>query len=268
MYSDLKSFNTDTENEIYQREAFIVEYDFFTCTLIFLISFTGYFVKGIAGFGDPLITAPLMSLFLNNQLISSNSLLLSLPLNGRIAWKNRDAFSIKPLLPILFFMMLGIIPGTLLLKYAESNMIKAFLGILVIGLGVEMLTRDRAKPLKKNNAAMAVVNFISGVTSGVYGINLFFVAYQERTSKGRDEFRSSICFVFFLENIYRLIVYIASGVLNTGILWLTAVSAPGMVLGFIAGSRVDRRLSEKTIRSIVIFLFILGGTSILIRSLI
>ena len=244
-----------------------MKFDFLTGVMIFLISFAGYFVKGIAGFGDPLITAPLLSLFMDNQLISSNNLILSLPLNGRIVWKNRNAFSIKPLLPILFFMMLGIIPGTLLLKYAESNTIKAFLGILVICLGIEMLTRDRAKPLKKNNMTMAVVNFISGVTSGLYGINLFFVAYQERTSKGREEFRGSISFVFFIENIYRLIIYIVSGVLNAGILWLTAVSAPGMVLGFYAGSRVDKKLSEKTIRSIVVLLFMIGGTSILIRSL-
>lgn len=238
------------------------------CVIIFVVNFISYFVKGVAGFGDPLISSPLLSMVLENKVISPNNLLLNTPLNGYIAWKNRRAFSLKATLPILAFILLGVIPGTLMLKYAASWVLKAGLGVLILGIGVEMITRDLSKPIAHNNMVMALACFCSGITSGLYGINLFFVAYVERTAKGREEFRGNICFVFFIENVFRIIVYALNGVITRDVLLLAAISLPGMLFGFLTGSVTDKRLSDRAVRNIVITMFMLGGFSILLRALI
>ena len=49
--------------------------------------------------------------------------------------------------------MLGVVPGTLFLKLGSPWIIKALLGVFIIGLGIEMATRDRAKPHRPNALA-------------------------------------------------------------------------------------------------------------------
>jgi hypothetical protein len=236
--------------------------------LAICIEFACFFIKGLAAFGDSLISNPLLSMVMDNKIISPTNLLLSAPVNAYMAWKNRKAFTVKAIMPILISILCGVIPGVMLLKYATSWTLKACLGALVIGIGAEMLARDRSKSVKSSRITMILVSFFSGVTAGLYGINLFFVAYVERTTKTREAFRGNVCFIFLVENIFRLLVYIVSGVLTKEVLVLTLVIMPGSFLGFFLGSRVDKRLSEKTIRYIIIAMFMAGGLSILIKALV
>jgi uncharacterized membrane protein YfcA len=236
--------------------------------VVFIVEFVCFFIKGLAAFGDPLISNPVLSLFIDNRVISPMNLLLQAPLNGWISWKNRKHFSIKKSLAMLFCIFCGIVPGALLLKYVTSWILKVFLGILVLGIGLEMITRNRAKPAEENRFIMAFVSFFSGITAGLYGINLFFVAYVERTTKDRTAFRGSICFIFFIENVVRLIMYITMGIFTRYILALSCIALPAMIAGFFLGSKVDTKLSETAIRKIITTMFMFGGLSILLKALI
>lgn len=232
-----------------------------------LVQVVCFIVKGIAGFGDPLISNPLFSMVLDNRFISPMNLCVQLPTNLYMAWKNRKAFSMKEALPTAVCILCGVVPGTLLLKYATSWVLKALLGVLVIGIAVEMMTRNRSKPVKPNPVLRAVISFCSGVTSGLYGINLFFVAYAERTATSKESFRGNICFIFLIENTFRFCLYLATGVFTKEAFLLALVSLPGMLAGLFIGHRLDKRISEKTVRFVVIFLFMLGGASILVKAL-
>jgi uncharacterized membrane protein YfcA len=237
------------------------------CVIVCAIEFACFFIKGLAAFGDPLISSPALSMFIENRVISPMNLLLSVPFNGWISWKNRRNFSIKQSLFMLACIFCGIIPGILLLKYAASWMLKVLLGVVVLGIGLEMLTRNRAKPAGENRLVMGFVSFCSGITAGLYGINLFFVAYVERTTKNRSAFRGRVCFIFLIENVFRALMYIVMGIFTRHILLLSLVSFPGAAAGFLLGSKVDAKLSEKAIRRIVICMFMLGGASIIMQTL-
>jgi uncharacterized membrane protein YfcA len=235
--------------------------------IVIVVEFICFFIKGLAAFGDPLISNPVLSLYMDNRVISPMNLLLQSPLNGWIAWKNRKKFSVKKSLFMLICIFCGIVPGTLLLKYAASWILKVILGVLILGIGLEMIVRNRAKPAKENKAVMALVSFFSGLTAGLFGINLFFVAYIERTTKDRTAFRGNVCFIFFIENIARTVLYIAMGIFTRNILMLSLITLPGMIAGFFLGSRVDAKLDETAIRRIIIAMFMLGGLSILLKAL-
>jgi uncharacterized membrane protein YfcA len=215
-----------------------------------------------------LISNPALSLFIDNRVISPMNLLLQAPLNGWISWKNRKSFSIKKTLLMMICIFCGIIPGVLLLKYAASWILKAFLGILVLGIGFEMIIRNRTKPAGENRLIMALVSFCSGITAGLYGINLFFVAYVERTTKDRAAFRGNVCFIFFAENTIRIIMYIAAGIFTRYILLLSLIALPGMLAGFFLGSKIDTKLSETAIRKVIITMFMIGGVTILLKALV
>lgn len=235
---------------------------------IFFVEAFSFFLKAMAGFGDPLISSPLLSLTMENRMISPLNLLVGLPFNGYISWQNRKAFSLRRALPTVACILAGIIPGTLLLKYGAPWALKAVLGVLLLGIGAEMATRNKAKKAPPKMGVMAVVSFISGVCSGLFGINLLFVAYVERTAANRSAFRGNICFVFLAENLFRVVVYAFTGVFTRQVFLLFPAGVAGALLGFWVGTKVDKRMSEAKLRAVVIALFMLGGLSVLVRALI
>lgn len=235
---------------------------------IFLTQFLAYFVKGLVGFGNPLISGPLLSMGLDNVLITPSTLVLDCPVNAFITWKNRRSFQWRRILPLLVCNMAGVIPGTLLLRASMPWILKALLGVVVIALGLEMATRSRRAPKPATHQWLRYpVAVFSGVCAGLFGINMFLTAYLQRTAKDYSEFKGSICFLFFGENLFRFFVYL-SGELLTGRVWLfVAISAPAALLAMALATKLGPRLEEAKLHRAAIAIFLLGGISILLKAL-
>ena len=108
---------------------------------------------------------------------------------------------------------------------------------MIVICGIEMLTRKESTRSSGNMIVMALVSIASGFTAGLYGINLFFVAYIERTGYvNRNQFRGQMCFIFFIENTVRLLIYIFTGFYNLDIIKLALISAVGVICGMFLGS--------------------------------
>ena len=236
---------------------------------IFCAQFLAYTVKGLIGFGNPLISAPILSMRLDNVVITPGTLLLDCPVNGYITWKNRRSFQWRKILPLMAANLCGVIPGTLLLRFSLPWVIKTALGVVVVFLGLEMATRA-LRPARGGKDLLwlrLVVAFFSGACSGLFGINMFIVAFLQRTAKDYSEFKGSMCFLFFGENIFRLCTYAVNGLLTPDVLLFSAVSVPAAALAMLLAVRVGPRLDEGKLQKAAIVLFILGGVSIIVKSL-
>ena len=235
---------------------------------ILAVQLISYTIKGLIGFGNPLISGPLLSMELDNVLITPGTLLLDCPVNAWITWKSRRSFQWRRIASLLAANLLGVIPGTLLLRYSMPWVLKTCLGVIVVGLGVEMATRSKSGGKKGTRpAVMLTVSFLSGVCSGLFGINMFIVAYLERASQSYDEFKGSMCCLFFGENAFRLLVYLAEGIYTREVLLFGLWSLPAAVLGMGLSALLGRKLEGQRLRPAAIVLFILGGISIIVKSL-
>lgn len=236
---------------------------------IFLIQLLAYTVKALIGFGNPLISGPLLAMKLDNVVITPGTLLLDCPVNGWITWKNRRSFQWRRILPLLLANMCGVIPGTLLLRFSLPWIIKTLLGVVVIFLGLEMAARSRwpSRQGKDRPWLRLAVSFLSGACSGLFGINMFIVAYLQRTAKDYSEFKGSMCFLFFGENVFRLCTYALGGLLTGEVLMFGLVSVPAAGLAMFLAGKLGPRLDEKKLQKAAIVLFILGGVSIIVKSL-
>lgn len=236
---------------------------------IFGVQLISYTIKGLIGFGNPLISGPLLSMRLDNVLITPGTLLLDCPVNAWITWKNRRSFRWRSIAALLAANLLGVLPGTLLLRYSMPWVLKTCLGIVVVALGVEMATRKTSGTAGKQDrrGVMLAVSFLSGMCSGLFGINMFIVAYLERASASYEEFKGSMCCLFFGENAFRLLVYLAEGIYTREVVLFGLWSLPAAVLAMAISALVTRRLDGQRLRPAAIVLFILGGISIIVKSL-
>lgn len=241
-----------------------------TALFIFFVQCLAYTIKGLIGFGNPLISAPLLSMRLDNVVLTPGTLLMDLPINGYITWKNRRSFQSRRIVPLLAANVCGIIPGVLLLRSSMPWVIKTLLGIVVVFLGLEMATRN-LRPARTGRDVPWVrlaVAFFSGVCGGLFGINMFIVAYLQRTARDYSEFKGSMCFLFFGENVFRLCTYAVGGLLTRDVLLVGLCSVPAAALAMLLAELLGPRLDEGKLQKAAIALFILGGVSIVIKSVV
>ena len=240
-----------------------------TILFIFAAQLLAYTVKGLVGFGNPLISAPILSMRLDNVVITPGTLLMDCPINGYITWKNRHSFNWRRILPLLLANLCGVIPGTLLLRFSLPWILKTVLGVVVVILGLEMATRN-LRPVRagKDRPWMRyAVAVFSGICAGLFGINMFIVAYLQRTAKDYSEFKGSMCFLFFGENVFRLCTYALGGLLTGEVLVFGLVSVPAAGLAMFLSGKLGPRMKEDSLQKAAIVLFILGGVSIIVKSL-
>lgn len=236
--------------------------------LFFAVLFA-FFVKGITGFGNTLVMAPLFSFVVSNRFTTPVDLLISIPTNSYLVWRNRKSIDIKTVIPLALMLLGGVIPGIMLLKTGNDLLLKCILGIVIMILGIEMLLRkqDRQIPEKSNKVLLVIIGLVSGILAGMYGISAFLVAYISRTSADRSQFRANLCSLFLVDNVFRLVWYSVTGIMTKEVVSFTLMIAPAVAAGMYIGTKVDMGLKEETVRKATIYLLIISGAVLLIKSL-
>ena len=236
---------------------------------LLLSTLIAYFIKGITGFGNTLVMGLLFSFIIPNRLITPVDLLISIPTNAYLVWRERRSISLKVVIPLSLVMLIGTIPGTILLKSGNDRVLKSILGIVVVGIAMEMLIKKPicSRTKKGNRVFLIIIGVVSGILTGLYGIGALLIAYINRTTENRNQFRGNICCVFMVDNIFRLFLYLYKGILNKEVVIITLFLLPAVILGMILGIKIDAKMKEITVRRIAIVFLAISGTVLFLRNI-
>ncbi|NCB93886.1 MAG: sulfite exporter TauE/SafE family protein [Clostridia bacterium] len=231
-------------------------------------AFCAFFVKGLCGFANTLVFSTILSFGNNNINISPVELLLGYPTNLIIAWKERKSVKWGVCVPLAILVLIGNIPGILLLKNTDAQIIKIVFGIAVIAIGIEMYFREtRKKKMKESKAILALIGIISGVLCGLYGVGAFLAAYIGRVTDDTKTFKANICMVFIAENTFRIVMYTFMGIITMDILRQAVILIPVMLAGLFAGMKSSSVIDEKIVKKIVIVMLVLSGIALIMNNL-
>ena len=89
-----------------------------------IATLSAFYVKGLCGFANTLVFTTVMSFGVSNRNISPVELLLGYPSNAIIAYRERKSINPRLCLPLAALVVLGSIPGMLLLKNADTGAVK------------------------------------------------------------------------------------------------------------------------------------------------
>ncbi len=233
-----------------------------------LATLCAFFVKGLCGFANTLVFSTILSFGANNINISPVELILGYPANLVITWKERKNIKWKVCLPLAVLVLLGNIPGILLLKNTDAGAIKVVFGFVIIAVGCEMLLRDmQQKKFKQSKTVLAVIGILSGVLCGLYGIGALLAAYIGRVTDNSQEFKANICMVFIVENTFRIIVYSGIGIINIEVLCQAVMLFPLMLLGLLIGIKSGKVLNERVVKKIVIVMLMISGAALILNNM-
>lgn len=223
-----------------------------------------YFVKGLCGFANTLVFSTILSFSTNNVNISPVELVLGLPSNIMISYKERKSVQWKVCLPLSSLVLLGDIPGILLLKNTNTQVIKGIFGFVIIAIGVEMLLREYMGKTKKSQPLLITIGILSGILCGLYGIGALLAAYMGRVTDNSSSFKGNLCIVFLIDNLFRLVMYGVTGIITMATLKQSVILFPFMALGLFLGMKGSSFLDEKKIKKLVIIMLILSGVSLIV----
>ena len=223
-----------------------------------------YFVKGLCGFANTLVFSTILSFSTNNVNISPVELVLGLPSNIMIYYKERKSVQWKVCLPLAGLVLLGDIPGILLLKNTNTQVIKGIFGFVIIAIGVEMLLREYMRKTKKSQLLLITIGILSGILCGLYGIGALLAAYMGRVTDNSSSFKGNLCIVFLIDNLFRLVMYGVTGIITLATLKQSVILFPFMALGLFLGMKGSSFLDEKKIKKLVIIMLILSGVSLIV----
>lgn len=225
-----------------------------------------FFVKGLCGFANTLVFTTMLSFGQNNLAISPVELLLGYPTNAILAWKERRSIDWKLCLPLCGMVLAGCLPGAFLLKNLDARLIKIFFGAVIVAIALEMLLRSGAKG-KQSRAVMLVIGILSGVLCGLFGVGALLGAYLTRVTDDTHAFKGNLCMVFFVENTFRLILYIASGIITLAAAKQALLLTPVMLVSLWLGMKAGSIINEKIAKKIVLAALLVSGIALIINSL-
>ena len=208
-----------------------------------------YFIKGLCGFANTLVFSTILSFSTNNVNISPVKLVLGLPGNIMISYKERKSVDWKVCIPLAGLVLLGDIPGILMLKNTDTQVIKGIFGFVIIAIGLEMLFREYMGSAKKSQILLIVIGVLSGILCGLYGIGALLAAYMGRVTDNSSAFKGNLCIVFLIDNLFRLVMYSVTGIITVDTLKQSVILIPFMGLGLYLGMKGSSFLDEKKLRN-------------------
>ena len=226
------------------------------------------FIKGLCGVGDAPLFSSIMSFAQNNIDISPVILFPSIFSNALITWQNRKSLQTRIWLPMALLLIAGCIPGTLLLKNADTGTLKLVFGIFIIIVGVVMLYNELAqKKIKPSKILLITVGILAGLSSGLFGVGVLLVVYVSMTTDDMKSFKGNICAIFLSENVVRVVMYLILGLFTSAVLKNAALVTPFIAAGLFLGQKAASFLDERKAKILLMVILILSGLAIVIANI-
>jgi uncharacterized protein len=213
-----------------------------TTAAVVAVIFAATLVRSTFGFGEALVSVPLLALVIPVDRAVPLATLVSVLVAAVIVLQDRDRIHVGSAARLVVATMAGIPLGLWLLTAGADVVVKATLGTVLVAFSTFCLAGGVRAELKTDRSAWAF-GLAAGVLGGAYGMNgPPLVIYGSLRRWTPQHFRATLQGYFLPASLVGLIGYAAAG------LWTLAVthdflwSCPAVLVAIPLGRAVNRRL--------------------------
>ena len=231
-----------------------------------LIIFLAYLIFGISGFGSTLIAVPLLAHVMPLKFVIPMVVVLDCVSAVSMGFKLRADVWKQEFLPMLPFLLVGLLIGAFVLLNLPAQWLFAGLGFFVVVFGCYYVIGNRST-VRLPRWTCAPIGLIAGTTSSAFGVGgplyVFFFTARGATP---EQVRATVPAVFSFTTVARIAIFISLGLYSRDIVIAALLLLPVMALGLWCGQRLHGRLSREQAIRFIGGLLLLSGISLLVRA--
>ncbi|MFJ3073433.1 MULTISPECIES: sulfite exporter TauE/SafE family protein [Pseudomonas] len=220
----------------------------------------GALVQGATGMGFALIVAPVMGL-LAPQTLPVSLLILMLPLNAAVAWRERRAIDFRGSSWITLGRFAGTFGGVWILLWLPLSQLNLFIGLSTIAACLVTWMAPSFVPGRRALISTGVITGITETATGVGGPPLALVYQHSPVAT----LRGSVALCFLVGEVISLVVLALGGHLRTEQLSPVLALCLPLALGVIASNWVRNYLDEARLRRFVLIFAFVSGALLLVQ---
>ena len=233
--------------------------------LLLGIIFFSALLQTTSGFGFALMAMPLISLVVGVKTAAPLVALTGFTLYAVNLVRYRHGLNLREVARLAIAAALGVPIGVWALSSLNEQVVEVVLGVVLIGYAAYMLFKPKAVPSLTSNLWAYPVGFVSGCLGGAFNTpGPPVIIYGDLKQWPRDQFRSTLQALFLFSSGLVIISHGLAGHLTRSILISYALGVPFLLLGVLAGSRIDRRLNNERFRTLVIVMILATGALLLV----
>ncbi len=218
------------------------------------------FVQGAIGVGFALIVGPVLALTYP-ELLPGGLLLLMLPLNAFVAWRERAALDWNGSGWITAGRVAGTFLGLWVLIAVALSTLNMLVGAATL---LAALASMFAPAFTPNRGAFATAGVVTGITETATGIGgpPLALVYQHHAAASQ---RANVALCFLLGEVLSLALLAAAGRISVTQTEVAALLLPAVVVGGLSSRLAHAGLDQRRLRLFVLGFAVVSGIVLIVR---
>jgi uncharacterized membrane protein YfcA len=219
----------------------------------------GALLQGSIGVGFALVLSPVLVL-LAPDLVPSCVLILMLPLNAYVAWREWSSVDREGVTWITVGRGAGALCGLVVLAALPATALRIFIGVVTIATAFASLLGGNFVVGRNAFMAAGVITGITETATGIGGPPLALV-YQHHPG---PVLRSTIAVCFFIGEVMSLVLLAATRRLHMGQIEAAVWLLPALGLGALISQALHRKLDGRKLRVAMLGFAVISGAICLV----
>jgi uncharacterized protein len=229
--------------------------------MMFAVAIAGL-VQGAIGVGFALIVAPLAAA-LSPEMIPGSILILMLPLNAFVAWRERAHFDLSSAGWITLGRFGGTFVGLPILLVVSTPVLDIIVGASTVIAAIATKFAPVFAPSRTAYVGAGVITGVTETATGIGGPPLALV-YQHHPA---PTLRATIALCFLVGQLFSLAVLLVGGRLNLAQVSDVVLLMPALALGLLASGWAHRRLDTKRLRDALLVFAVVSGLLLIVQAM-
>ena len=224
-----------------------------------LIFFFAVFIQALTGFGLALLAVPFFILLYDPKVVVPVVMIVGAVLSVMLFYESYRLMKPKQIFYLSLGGITGLPVGVSILAKADSGSLRICIGILIILFAI-LLSLGVSKKFKEERLTSVGVGFISGVFGGMASmVGPPIILFGLNQNWDKQSFRANLigynAFILF----FSLFFFGRFGLLTGFTIKLSVSVFPALLLGFIGGVKLKKRVSQQFFRRLAFGIVFVGA---------
>lgn len=236
--------------------------------IVFLVVAVGSVMQRISGMGVGLIAGPVLAILLGpvEGILVINVIAF---INAAVTtWSVRDRVDWSKFALIGGVLIIGIVPGALLVANTSAAWLQILVGVLLLVALAATTFGKRFIPTVTGKAPAVAAGVVGGFMNTLAGIaGPAITVYAQASRWDQRTYAATLQPIFMVAGALSFLakVFAGAGDLSGTDPWIWPVAIVALLIGVFAGTKLEKFISKSVARNIALALASLGGITAIIR---